>query len=318
MNNTSKDKILILTSFFYYDKSGNYGSFTYELCLQLSYYFNIFVLTPNYNDFPKKEIINNIKIFRFNFFPRIFNFYPFKYGIFPSIRKNKFNYLLLPFFFIAQLFAIIRTLKKEKIKIINAHWIIPQGLIVVIYKKIFNKKVKILATIHGGDIFGIKGRFATYLKKYTLQNIDELTVVSNAIKSKVKELGYRKHIYVYPMGVDTKLFNSDKKDKQLRKTLQIGENFLLFVGSLSENKGIKYLIQAIPYVLERFPSTTLIIIGTGILEKEFKKLSNSLNLNNNVKFIGAIEHESLPSYYATADIFIGPSIVAKDGVSEGF
>ncbi|MCB9371119.1 glycosyltransferase family 4 protein [Candidatus Woesearchaeota archaeon] len=35
-------------------------------------------------------------------------------------------------------------------------------------------------------------------------------------------------------------------------------------------------------------------------------------------FTGSIQNSELPRYYASADIFIGPSIIANDGDAEGF
>jgi glycosyltransferase involved in cell wall biosynthesis len=43
-----------------------------------------------------------------------------------------------------------------------------------------------------------------------------------------------------------------------------------------------------------------------------------LKIEKNVIFMGAIQNSLLPKYYATADIFIGPSIVAEGGDREGF
>ncbi|MEJ2331604.1 MAG: glycosyltransferase, partial [Desulfobulbaceae bacterium] len=48
------------------------------------------------------------------------------------------------------------------------------------------------------------------------------------------------------------------------------------------------------------------------------KLSQNLSISNNVIFTGAIPNNELPAYFATADIFIGPSIKAEGGDTEGF
>jgi hypothetical protein len=49
-------------------------------------------------------------------------------GILNRLKINPLNYLLVPFFLIGQLLALIRLLIKERFDLIHAHWIIPQGL----------------------------------------------------------------------------------------------------------------------------------------------------------------------------------------------
>ena len=57
--------------------------------------------------------------------------------------------------------------------------------------------------------------------------------------------------------------------------------------------------------------------GSGEEEEHIKNLINDLKLNEEILFLGAISNKELPPYYATADIFIGPSIIAKSGDTEG-
>ena len=48
------------------------------------------------------------------------------------------------------------------------------------------------------------------------------------------------------------------------------------------------------------------------------ELSRTLGLENRAIFAGAISNRELPPVYADADLFIGPSIRAKGGETEGF
>jgi glycosyltransferase involved in cell wall biosynthesis len=293
--------------------------FVYELSRRLAKKedVHVIVLAP----FRKKTKIfeerDNLKIYRF------------KYGftslcegaILPNLKKNKFLYFQVPFLLFFAFVNLARIVKKEKINIIHAHWIIPQGFIAVLYKKLFRKKnLKIICTSHGGDIFGLQNPFMKKIKRWILNNVDRLTVVSNAIKEEVKKLNMRDDLptEVISMGVDAKLFNPDKYNPEIKEKYDIEGSFLLFVGRLAEKKGVKYLIDAMPAIIQEHPKTKLLIVGSGPLENELKKQIKNLNLENNVIFTGAIPNNELPSYYATADIFIGPSIIAKGGDAEGF
>ena len=312
--------ILVFTTTFptFLEKDGT-PPFVYELSKRLAQKgdLNIVVLTPFRRGAKIFEEREKLRIYRFKYgFTSLC-----EGGILPNLKKNKFLFSQVPFLLFFAFANLARIVKKEKIDIIHAHWIIPQGFLAVLYKKIFRKKsLKIICTSHGGDIFGLQSSLMKKIKKWTLNNIDVLTVVSNAIKGEVKKLKVRENlpIEVIPMGVDEKLFNPNKRNPKIKEKYNIKSPFLLFVGRLVEKKGVKYLIDAMPEVIQKYPETKLLIVGSGSLENELKNQVKNLNLEKNIIFTGAIPNNELPRYYATADIFIGPSIVAESGDAEGF
>ena len=72
-----------------------------------------------------------------------------------------------------------------------------------------------------------------------------------------------------------------------------------------------------PAILNEFPKTKLVLVGYGPKEADFKSQIKKLGLENCIIFAGGKSRLELSRYYATADIFIGPSIVAKGGDTEG-
>jgi len=197
---------------------------------------------------------------------------------------------------------------------IHAHWIIPQGFVAAICKKLYG--VPYVVTSHGSDIMGLKGFDS--IKKFTLRNADKITVVSNAIKEEVLtniDSSLEDKIEVIPMGVDTKLFNPNKKDNSIKKKHKINGPFLLFVGRLAPEKGVSYLIEAIPSILKKYPKAKLMLIGDGTLKEELVKKVEELKIENSVVFMGKIQNKNLPKYYATADIFVSPSLREGSPVS---
>lgn len=315
-----KIRLLVTASTFPSSNKDTCSRFVLDLSkrLQTSGKFECIILAPHSKGSTTNETMEGIKIRRYRYM------YPYSLekisgeGIVLKLTKNKFYYFLIPFFLLFQLLAIRKIVKKNRIDIIHAHWAIPQGFIAILYKKVFNKKIKIFATIHGTDIFGLNHKIGIWMKKFVLQNIDKLTVVSNAIKDEVLKIGYHKEVYVYSMGVDTIFFHPSKKEHQIKEKYNIKGDLLLFVGRFAANKGAKYLLKSLPAVLNEFPLIKLILVGSGILEDELVRLAKELNIENNVFFVGPIVHTKLPSYFASADLFIGPSIVTKDGASEGF
>jgi len=309
-----KPKLLVLTSSFMRWKGDSLGGghFVYELSKRLIDAFDVFVLAPRARKSKKEEVIDNLKIRRFNQFPLINTELAKMGGILNNLKKNKLLYFVLPFFLLQQLISISRIVRAEKVEVIHAHWIIPQAFLAVLYRKLSGSKVKILATIHGSDFWKMDSKLSRRMKKYVFNNIDELTVVSTYLRDAVIEFGYAKEVYVYPMGVDATMFSPNKIDLTLKDRLKINREFILFAGACTENKGIKYLIEAVPKIVEVFPLLKLIVIGDGPLKTDMIKLAGQLNIKENVIFLGAIPNNELPEYYATADVFILPSF------SEGF
>ena len=260
-------------------------------------------------------------VYTFSYFFKKSQLLTYGHGILNNIRRYPLLALELPFFIIAQVWAIRKRIRDNpQIKIIHAHWILPQGLSAVLYKLLFNKKIKILCTSHGSDIFALRGKLAHWIKRFILHNIDHLTVVSNALKSEIQKLRIDQSlpVTVQPMGVDNGLFGPDFYSEKLRSTYANDGPLLLFVGKLIVHKGIRELINVLPSLVEKYPTCNLLVIGDGPLRAEVEARVRDLNLSNNVQLLGAIPNTALPPYYATADVFIGPSIVGGSNESEGF
>jgi glycosyltransferase involved in cell wall biosynthesis len=312
-----RKKILVLASTFPRWKGDTNPPFVFELSRRLADIFDITVLTPHFPGSKNFEIMDKLKVHRFHYFFVKYERLAGDGGMLPTLKANKWYYLTVPFFLLFEIIATLKLVKKLKPDIIHAHWIIPQGL--AAYINFLINKTPYVITSHGGDIFGLQNKYLIKLKKLVLQKAKSITVVSSAIKKEVIKIdpSLEPKIEIIPMGVDSKLFNPDKYDESIKKKYGITGPFLLFVGRLAEKKGVRYLIEAMPAVLNKFPKSKLLIIGSGPLELDLKNLADKLHLSSSINFIGAIQNSDLPKFYATADIFIGPSIVADDGDREG-
>lgn len=312
----NKKRLLVFASTFPRWLGDTNPPFVFELSKRLTSQFEVHVLTPSYPGAKKNEVMEACHVHRFHYFIPAFEKLAGSGGILPILKKNKFNWFLVPFFLIGSFFAFASLYRLIKPSSVHAHWIIPQGLVVAVYKTLFGMKARFVITSHGGDIFGLKK--LNFLKKWVLSKADHLTVVSNAIKKEVSTLKVNVPTSVIPMGVDSEKFHPSKRDLSLKKKYGIKGPFLLFVGRLTEKKGVRYLISAMPAVVKKHPLAKLLIVGSGELEKELKELTASLRMNDHIVFVGAVVNAQLPVFYATADVFVAPSIIASNGDREGF
>ncbi len=301
--------VLVTTSTFPRWPNDTGSPFVYELCQRLKQQgLNVVVLAPHARGAKKSEIGEGVKIFRYQYLPAMLEGLAYDGGILAKLRANKFNCLGIPFFLFFQLWAMRKIVKTQDIKTIHAHWILPQGLVAAFYKGVFNRNIKIVCTAHGSDLLALRSPLLRWAKRLALRKIDRLTVVSHALEDEVRRLAVDVPVEVLPMGVDLAQFTPDHYSDAIKEKYGIREQFLLFVGRLSEEKGVEYLLRAMPQVLGRFPATKLLIVGSGPLENELKRLVEKSGIAGNVIFAGPVAHWALADHYATADVLIGPSL----------
>ena len=303
--------IIILTSTFPRWANDEEPPFVYELCKRLNKYFRVIVLAPHCKGALNRENLSGIEVNRFHYFPEKYETLCYEGGMIARLKLQPLRHCLIPFFFFFQFIALLRLLKKESPALIHAHWILPQGFIAVAARMFCRKKTPVLCTSHGGDLFSLKGRIAQCLKRWVLIKTDEITVVNSVMQQIVVALTMQSaNVHVIPMGVDTKtVFTPDfKRQKPFS---------LLFVGRLVEKKGLRFLINTLPEILERYPLTTLTIIGSGPEAPALQQQVLDKNLSKQVVFTGPVHNRSLPAYYQRHQIAVFPFIIGRDGDREG-
>ena len=312
-----KRKLLILTSTFPRWAGDTDPPFIFELSKRLACDFDIIIHAPHYPNSKTFEQIDGIRVHRFRYFVESFEKLAGSQGILPTLNRKKIYYLLLPFFLVSQFFSLLWFVCRNRPDIIHAHWLIPQGFAAVIIKIIF--AIPVVVTAHGGDVFGLQHSIFKRVKRFIVRKADKITVVSAALRNAIYQDGADVSIPVIPMGVDAGMFLPDRSHDDIRKKYDIQGELILFVGRLSEKKGVRYLVDAMPRVLREFPAAKLLIVGSGELDGELAaQARNSPVLREHIVFAGGMPNNKLPAYYANADIFVGPSVKAKGGDTEGF
>jgi len=87
------------------------------------------------------------------------------------------------------------------------------------------------------------------------------------------------------------------------------EDFIVgYVGRITFEKGIEYLIRAVDNAVKITDQIKLVIAGDGNKKIELQQLVKELKLNKSVTFAGFIAHEDIPSFYELCDVIVLPSI----------
>ncbi len=138
----------------------------------------------------------------------------------------------------------------------------------------------------------------------------KILFVSRAAAEAERPLGVvAKKVAVWSVGIEADLF-APRDDKLLwKKQLGIrGEQVLLFIGRINfAEKGIGYLLQAMPDIIAKFPDVNLVIIGGGGESERMKALIEKLGIREHVQLVGLKPFEKLPEYLNAVDALIVPS-----------
>lgn len=159
-----------------------------------------------------------------------------------------------------------------------------------------------------------------YIRKVA-NDATEIIGPSHKVAEYLERCGVKKKVNIVPNTVDVSDFLSEnvsedaiKKNKQ---NLKISENdtSLCFVGRLGKEKSIDVLID---YFSKSFKGDThfkLFIIGDGPEKENLQKQIDSLDIGEQVKLLGRIEHEDLPAYYHAFDLFSTASLSEMNSIS---
>jgi glycosyltransferase involved in cell wall biosynthesis len=304
-------KILVLTSTYSRWENDTEPKFVDNLCHYLSQENEVHVIAPHAPGIPREERMNGIQVFRFKYCFEKWQTLAYDGGILPSLKQSRMRALLIPFFLLSQSCLMLKLMRQHRYDIVHAHWMIPQGLVAALTCT-FSRRSVLVITSHGGDMFSLKGKFLTWLKKWATSRADQLTVVSSTMKAKAVGLQLKddSSISVIPMGINSHtMFYPPPPDTR--------RHGLLFVGRLVEKKGIEHLIGAMPLVLKAHPDQLLTIVGHGPLFETLQQLCEKIGVKEHVEFTGAITNKDIPRYLQRSAITVFPSIVTDSGDQEG-
>jgi glycosyltransferase involved in cell wall biosynthesis len=97
-------------------------------------------------------------------------------------------------------------------------------------------------------------------------------------------------------------------EEWFRVERKAAEGLLLYVGRLTERKGLDSLLHAMTQVRSGFPHVKLIIVGRGPLERRLAHAVRQMGLNRNVAFAGSVSDLELLDLYSRVTCFILPSL----------
>lgn len=146
----------------------------------------------------------------------------------------------------------------------------------------------------------------TYTDWFFLK-MDKTLVPTNEYMQKLENKGFsRLNLDYFNRGIETDIFKPYAKYKE-------NKHFkLLYVGRISKDKNMDFLIEFFEKLQKRFEDVKLEIVGDG---PYFKTLYKKVKRNKDITLMGKIEYKDLPEIYNSADLLAFPSVTDTFGMA---
>jgi glycosyltransferase involved in cell wall biosynthesis len=201
---------------------------------------------------------------------------------------------------------LVRLIRNRRVAVLHTHEFFMNALGLMAS---WVTGVPLVATVHGRNYYADKtrrrvayrlvGRFAGRL----------VTVSESNRRFLAERVGIPPHrVQVIPNGIPLDDGASAATLSTLRESLGLNHynQVIGTVGSLYPVKGHKYLIDAAPSVLGRFPQAVFLIVGQGGLREELEAHAKRLGVAGHLRFLG--HREDVRNLLSIYDIFVLPSL----------
>jgi glycosyltransferase involved in cell wall biosynthesis len=152
----------------------------------------------------------------------------------------------------------------------------------------------------GRVLIELKYRLATHIVAVQRRSEKSLLEQIPSLAPKVK---------VIPNGVNTDHFRPLSM-QECRQSLRLRpaneRKYICFVGRFYSTRGVQFLLNAMPAILEHHPDAELLLVGDGVARHMLETLVQKLQISSNTRFVGFQPYDRLPQFIGASDICVAP------------
>lgn len=325
---------IAIVSAVYYPMINGVATFTHNLATGLAKQGNeVIVICPSFTG--KKHSVRQgnltehyVRSIRMPLYPDQINDIPEKKRLFgkelPTVFYKR-GFWVSP----APYNEVRRILKKFRPDVIHSQTSDPIGLATAFFAR--EKNIPFVTTGHNypdqitGQLKGIgwmkkplDAALSSYLLSY--RSHSDYTTMPTEIAIEDLMLKKRKKVKVpfeaLSNGVDLSEFKPGraKIETYNRYKLPTDRPIVLYIGRVDPAKSISTVIDAFTQVLEEIPEAELLIVGDGVDMDRLKKLTEYLQIEKSVKFLGRVMPPELYDLYKIGDVFVTASETETQGI----
>ena len=214
------------------------------------------------------------------------------------IRSNK-SFARVPVAF-RPMARVKRFFKEENFDVVHLHGSLAPTLPLVALR--VSRAINVF-TFHASHDKSIGYALCRSLLLPYFRAIHGLIAVSTAARDSTAKY-FPGEYRIIPNGVDVDFF---RPDVEPIPELNNGRPKVLFLGRFEPRKGLKYLLMALPEIVQEVPDAQLVVVGTGLFGYAYKSYLDK-EVEGHVYWAGLVPGEERPRYYRSCDVFCSPAI----------
>ncbi|MBI4497991.1 MAG: glycosyltransferase [Chloroflexi bacterium] len=273
---------------------GGAGNATLNICRELDALGQeVAVLTSHFQGLPRRERIGGVEVHRVRVLRR---------------RLDRSSPLEMGSFVLAAALPAASLARRLRPDVLHVYFGIPTGPVGLFVHLLTG--VPYLLSLRGGDVPGFLKDELAWVHRLTGPLTRAVWGQAAAVVANSQGLGALaqrslpgRPVHVIPNGVDTRRFRPAPEHANPGP----GVFRILSAGRLVEQKGVRYVIEALPQVAAAGRRVEFAIVGSGPSEESLRRLAQEVGVAGQVCFLGWLDREELAARYRASDAFVLPS-----------
>ena len=290
-------RVLFLAHAYPRHDSDPVGSFVGNLAVALrDRGVDVTVSAPSAAGLASFERVNDIPVHRFRYAPDRYETLAYTGTMGAQVRDTLSGKVAMLSYLASAYRAARELARRDRFDLLHAHWWFPGGLVASALAR--TTSLPFVTTLHGSDLRLVTTfPFGRALFARVAREGRAMTAVSTWLARGAEELAPGRTVVVAPMPVLTDLFHpGDSRESDL----------LLFVGKLTEQKGLARLLRAMTHMRRR---ARLAVVGAGrVDDSALREMARELGLDDRIEWLPLLTQAELAAQYRRAAVHVVPAL----------
>lgn len=288
-------RVTCLTHAFPRDERDPVGLFVLQLIRALvAEGIEMRVVAPAAPGVPMRDVVHGVAVRRYRYAPRALETLAYTGTMGEQVSRSLASRAAFVGLLGAGLRAALSEARESGAQLVHAHWWIPGGLVGAATARV--RGIPLVTTMHGSDVRLIGEGFSRNLFRAVAARSSAMTAVSSWLAETASAAAGRQ-VIVAPMPVRSMDFVPGPAERPAR---------LLFVGKLTEQKGLHHLLRALARCRTR---PELEVVGAGrVDDTEVRRLASELGLADRITWLPILPQPELAGRYREAMALVIPAI----------
>jgi glycosyltransferase involved in cell wall biosynthesis len=211
------------------------------------------------------------------------------------------------------LWALLKEIRRFRPHIVQAHHY-DENIVAAAAVRLARVPCYVIGRHYSDHIYalttGIKRKVFLAAEAVCNRTATQIAVPAQSVARLLTEVQHvsRKKVTVIPFGLDFDSYRTSSPDaasRIRREHLLQGKYLILTSCRLNREKGLEYLLQAMPEIRARNRDVRLVLLGNGPHESALRRVSGELGIDDVVRFVGW-RNDAL-DWIAASDLVVQPS-----------